>query len=76
MLYTDGLIEGRVGAGSRRLGQTGLADLIGDHQAAGLTRGRLVDSAIAEVEELNGGALTDDVAVILLERNPAPVILG
>ncbi|MCX5212139.1 SpoIIE family protein phosphatase [Kitasatospora sp. NBC_00240] len=76
LLYTDGLVEGRVGAGSRRLGQDGLAELIGDHQAAGLTRGRLVDSAIAEVEELNGGALTDDVAVLLLERNPAPLILG
>ncbi|MFF7457575.1 PP2C family protein-serine/threonine phosphatase [Kitasatospora sp. NPDC008115] len=76
LLYTDGLIEGRIGAGSRRLGQDGLADLIGDHQSAGLTRGRLVDSAIAEVEELNGGALTDDVAVLLLERNPARLLLG
>ncbi|MFD0348079.1 PP2C family protein-serine/threonine phosphatase [Kitasatospora aburaviensis] len=76
LLYTDGLIEGRVGAGSRRLGQDGLADLIGDHLAAGLTRGRLVDSAIAEVEELNGGALADDVAVLLLERNPVQLILG
>ncbi|MER7750716.1 SpoIIE family protein phosphatase [Kitasatospora sp. NPDC097643] len=76
LLYTDGLIEGRVGAGSRRLGQDGLADLVGDHLAAGLTRGRLVDSAIAEVEELNGGALTDDVAVLLLERNPVQLILG
>ncbi|MFG2843744.1 PP2C family protein-serine/threonine phosphatase [Kitasatospora sp. NPDC048296] len=76
LLYTDGLIEGRVGAGSRRLGQDGLTDLIADHQSAGLTRGRLVDSAIAEVEELNGGALTDDVAVLLLERNPVQLILG
>ncbi|MER7849540.1 SpoIIE family protein phosphatase [Kitasatospora sp. NPDC096077] len=76
LLYTDGLIEGRVGAGSRRLGQDGLADLIADHQSAGLTRGRLIDSAIAEVEELNGGALTDDVAVLLLERNPVQLILG
>ncbi|MEK2489229.1 SpoIIE family protein phosphatase [Kitasatospora purpeofusca] len=76
LLYTDGLIEGRIGAGSRRLGQDGLAELIGDHQSAGLTRGRLVDSAIAEVEELNGGALTDDVAVLLLERNPTQLILG
>ncbi|MER8185683.1 SpoIIE family protein phosphatase [Kitasatospora sp. NPDC094015] len=76
LLYTDGLVEGRVGAGSRRLGQDGLIDLIADHQAAGLTRGRLVDSAIAEVEELNGGALTDDVAVLLLERNPIPLIMG
>ncbi|MER5639973.1 SpoIIE family protein phosphatase [Kitasatospora sp. NPDC002227] len=76
LLYTDGLVEGRVGAGSRRLGQDGLVELIGDHQSAGLTRGRLVDSAIAEVEELNGGALTDDVAVLLLERNPVPLIMG
>ncbi|WP_371497868.1 fused response regulator/phosphatase [Kitasatospora sp. NBC_00374] len=76
LLYTDGLVEGRVGAGSRRLGQDGLIDLVADHQAAGLSRGRLVDSAIAEVEELNGGALTDDVAVLLLERNPIPVIMG
>ncbi|MFJ9946773.1 PP2C family protein-serine/threonine phosphatase [Kitasatospora sp. NPDC091207] len=76
LLYTDGLIEGRVGAGSRRLGQDGLADLVGDHQSAGLTRGRLIDSAIAEVEELNGGALTDDVAVLLLERNPVQLLLG
>ncbi|MGE7435629.1 PP2C family protein-serine/threonine phosphatase [Kitasatospora sp. NPDC001175] len=76
LLYTDGLVEGRVGAGSRRLGQDGLVELIGDHQSAGLTRGRLVDSAIAEVEELNGGALADDVAVLLLERNPVPLIMG
>jgi serine phosphatase RsbU (regulator of sigma subunit) len=76
LLYTDGLVEGRVGAGSRRLGQDGLIDLIADHQAAGLTRGRLVDSALAEVEELNGGALTDDVAVLLLERNPVPALMG
>lgn len=76
LLYTDGLVEGRVGAGSRRLGQDGLVELIGDHQSGGLTRGRLVDSAIAEVEELNGGALTDDVAVLLLERSPAPLIMG
>ncbi|MFJ8040615.1 PP2C family protein-serine/threonine phosphatase [Kitasatospora sp. NPDC096147] len=76
LLYTDGLIEGRVGAGSRRLGQDGLIGLIADHQSGGLTRGRLVDSAIAEVEELNGGALADDVAVLLLERQPVPVIMG
>ncbi|MDH6135376.1 serine phosphatase RsbU (regulator of sigma subunit) [Kitasatospora sp. MAA4] len=76
LLYTDGLVEGRVGTGSSRLGQEGLIDLIGSHQAAGLTRGRLVDSAIAQVEELNGGALTDDVAVLLLERAQTPLIMG
>ncbi|GAB2732435.1 PP2C family protein-serine/threonine phosphatase [Kitasatospora kifunensis] len=76
LLYTDGLIEGRVGAGSRRLGQDGLIGLISDHQANGLTRGRLVDSALAEVEDLNGGALTDDVAILLLERTQQPPLMG
>ncbi|MDH6111249.1 serine phosphatase RsbU (regulator of sigma subunit) [Kitasatospora sp. MAP12-15] len=76
LLYTDGLVEGRIDDGSRRLGSEGLVDLIGAHQAAGLTRGRLVDSAIAEVEELNGGALTDDVAVLLLERPQSQLIMG
>ncbi|MFD0528894.1 hypothetical protein ACFQ1I_21150 [Kitasatospora arboriphila] len=58
------------------LGQDGLIELIADHHATGLTRGQLVDSALAEVEELNGGALTDDVAVLLLERNPVPALMG
>ncbi|MFF4651819.1 PP2C family protein-serine/threonine phosphatase [Streptomyces sp. NPDC001380] len=71
LLYTDGLVEGRVGAGSRRLGQDGLLDLVADHRAAGAAHQQLIDSAISEVEELNGGALTDDVAVLLLERGPS-----
>ncbi|WP_051940072.1 PP2C family protein-serine/threonine phosphatase [Phaeacidiphilus oryzae] len=68
MLYTDGLIEGRIGAGSRRLGQEGLINLVGDHREAGLRDERLIDTALSEVEELNGGALADDVAVLLLTR--------
>ncbi|WP_157876058.1 PP2C family protein-serine/threonine phosphatase, partial [Streptacidiphilus griseoplanus] len=71
LLYTDGLIEGRIGAGSRRLGQDGLLTLVADHRESGLVRQRLIDAAIAEVEELNGGALTDDVAVLLVEREAA-----
>jgi serine phosphatase RsbU (regulator of sigma subunit) len=71
LLYTDGLIEGRVGAGSRRLGQEGLVALVADHRAGGVVHQQLIDSAIAEVEELNGGALTDDVAVLLVERAAA-----
>jgi len=68
MLYTDGLIEGRIGAGSRRLGQEGLVGLLADHREAGLRDDRLIDTAMSEVEELNGGALADDVAVLLLTR--------
>ncbi|WP_417774517.1 PP2C family protein-serine/threonine phosphatase [Streptacidiphilus monticola] len=79
MLYTDGLIEGRIGAGTRRLGQEGLIDLIGDHHGAGLHGETLIDTAVSEVEDLNGGALADDVAVLLLTRAaaeaaPAPAV--
>ena len=71
MLYTDGLIEGRIGAGTRRLGQEGLIAMIGDHQENGLRDELLIDTAMSEVEDLNGGALADDVAVLLLTRSSA-----
>jgi serine phosphatase RsbU (regulator of sigma subunit) len=71
MLYTDGLIEGRIGAGTRRLGQEGLIAMIGDHQDSGLRDELLIDTAMSEVEDLNGGALADDVAVLLLSRPAA-----
>ncbi len=71
MLYTDGLIEGRVegaiGRGTRRLGQEGLVDIAARLLAAGLGGEELLDAAMAEVRDLNGGELTDDVAVVLLE---------
>ncbi|QMU79618.1 SpoIIE family protein phosphatase [Streptacidiphilus sp. PB12-B1b] len=75
MLYTDGLIEGRIGAGTRRLGQEGLIGMVADHQQSGLRDELLIDTAMSEVEDLNGGALADDVAVLLLSRPPtAPAV--
>lgn len=68
MLYTDGLIEGRVGAGTQRLGQDGMVRIAARLLAAGLGGEELLDAALTEVRELNGGELTDDVAVVLLER--------
>ncbi|WNI17033.1 PP2C family protein-serine/threonine phosphatase [Actinacidiphila sp. ITFR-21] len=68
MLYTDGLIEGRVGEGTRRLGQEGMVALVTRLLAAGLSGEELLDAAVRKVRELNGGELTDDVAVVLLER--------
>ncbi|MDL4772183.1 MULTISPECIES: PP2C family protein-serine/threonine phosphatase [Thermomonosporaceae] len=70
MLYTDGLIEGRIGAGAARLGTDGLVGLARRARERG-TRGRaLIDELVAEVEQLNGDALTDDLAVLLLTRRP------
>ncbi|MFJ6013077.1 PP2C family protein-serine/threonine phosphatase [Streptomyces sp. NPDC092952] len=67
MLYTDGLIEGRVGPeGAQRLGQDGMVEMINRQLADGLTGEDLLEAAVARVRELNGGELTDDVAVLLL----------
>jgi serine phosphatase RsbU (regulator of sigma subunit) len=66
MLYTDGLIEGRVGDGSRRLDTEGLVTLTRQAQTRGLTGDELIDTLVAEAEGLNGGVLTDDLAVLLL----------
>ncbi len=70
LLYTDGLIEGKVGNGHERLGEERLVGMIERQLAAApdwRTDGqRLLDRLIAEVEELNGEPLTDDLAVVLL----------
>ncbi len=78
LLYTDGLIEGRIGKGSERLGSEGLMNLITDslrpaRPAAGngdpggtQPDARLLDQVIEVVRELNGGDLDDDLAILAL----------
>jgi serine phosphatase RsbU (regulator of sigma subunit) len=72
MLYTDGLIEGyenpdgRDAGGGQRLGEDGMQRLLSSLLAGGLQSGPLVDALLGEVQQLNGGELTDDVAVLLL----------
>ncbi|MFE9817887.1 fused response regulator/phosphatase [Streptomyces sp. NBC_00236] len=69
MMYTDGLIEGRVGNGTQRLGQDGMVAMINRQLAEGLAGEELLEAAVTHVRELNGGELTDDVAVLLLDRD-------
>ena len=65
LLYTDGLIEGRIGKGSERLGSEGLMDLIRDALGGpDQPREELLDRVIDRVRELNGGDLDDDLAVL------------
>jgi len=70
LLYTDGIIEGRIGPGSERLGEEGLHRLIAEQIAAHADwRERphaLLDELIVGAERLNGGALNDDVAMLLV----------
>ncbi|MFD3551060.1 PP2C family protein-serine/threonine phosphatase [Streptomyces goshikiensis] len=68
MLYTDGLIEGRIGAGKERLGQDGMVEMINRHLDRGLRGEDLLEASVTEARRLNGGELTDDVAVVLLSR--------
>jgi serine phosphatase RsbU (regulator of sigma subunit) len=70
MLYTDGLIEGRIGQGRERLGQDGMVELVRRRLAEGLTGEGLLRATVKEVRDLNGGELADDVAVVLLDREP------
>jgi serine phosphatase RsbU (regulator of sigma subunit) len=70
LLYTDGLIEGRVHGGPDRLGEDGLLALAKGLRARGLEPQLLVDGLIDAARSLNAGELTDDVAVLLLSWTP------
>ena len=66
LLYTDGLIEGRTGVGTARLGGEGLAAMVRgalDTGSAGL-----LTTLVERAEELNGGPMLDDVAAFLVQR--------
>jgi serine phosphatase RsbU (regulator of sigma subunit) len=70
LLYTDGIIEGRVGAGVERLGEEAFHGMIAariSERADWRERPEaLLEELIAEAERLNGGELSDDVAMLLL----------
>jgi serine phosphatase RsbU (regulator of sigma subunit) len=72
LLYTDGLIEGRVGGGEHRLGADGLAAIVrGTLGEPPFDPGWACDDAllsrlIDEVRTLNSGDLDDDIAILAL----------
>lgn len=72
LLYTDGLIEGRISRGPYRLGSDGLIGLVRDALGTPPFDPRLVsDDAllnrlIEQVRYLNGGDLDDDIAILAL----------
>jgi serine phosphatase RsbU (regulator of sigma subunit) len=68
LMYTDGLIEGRVRDQRRRLDVDGLLELVTAALAENLRDDALLDRVIAEVRALNGGALDDDMAVVALSH--------
>ena len=77
LLYTDGIIEGRIGEGSERLGadrlQALIAEYIGAHPDWREQPDELLADLIERAEGLNGGGLTDDVAMLLVgSREQSP----
>ncbi len=73
LLYTDGLIEGRIGHGSERLGSEGLVDLIAeavDDPVGHPDDDELLDRLVDRVRALNGGDLDDDLAILALGCAP------
>lgn len=70
LMYTDGLIDGRIGDGPERLGEQRLVELLGQHVDGDVSRladaSPLLDELVTEVERLHGGDLTDDVAMVVV----------
>ncbi|MFI6822150.1 PP2C family protein-serine/threonine phosphatase [Micromonospora sp. NPDC050187] len=68
LMYTDGLIEGRVGNGEERLDVPGLSTLVGDPASRAVPLPELPGWLVGRAEEINGGPLADDVAMLLVSR--------
>ncbi len=69
LMYTDGLVEGRVAPGEReRLDVPGLCRLLDDPQSRGVPLPALPSWLVGEAERGNGGALADDVAMLVVTR--------
>jgi serine phosphatase RsbU (regulator of sigma subunit) len=66
LMYSDGIYEGRIPDRSERLGIEGLLELLSAAQGAMLDS---PEQLIERVEELNGGPLDDDVALMSLTRD-------
>src|SRR5262245_38822081 len=67
LMYTDGLIEGRVGK-RRRLDVDGLVGLVEDALGQGLWDESLLDRVIDRVRHLNSGDLDDDMCAVALSH--------
>jgi len=67
VLMTDGIFEGTASPTTRdRLGMDGLVGLLRAQRAATPDPTEWTDALIGQVVELNGGPLTDDLALLVL----------
>ncbi|WFE25207.1 fused response regulator/phosphatase [Solwaraspora sp. WMMD791] len=68
LMYTDGLIEGRLGDSNERLDVAGLQRLVAEPAARAVPLPALPGWLVGRAEEINGGPLADDVAMLLVSR--------
>ncbi|SIQ15676.1 Serine phosphatase RsbU, regulator of sigma subunit [Micromonospora avicenniae] len=68
LMYTDGLIEGRVGDSDDRLDVPGLNELLEEPASRGVPLPELPAWLVGRAEQINGGPLADDVAMLLVSR--------
>lgn len=68
LMYTDGLIEGRVGAGDERLDVPGLTQLLSEPAGRAVPLPDLPAWLVGRAEQLNDGPFADDVAMLLVTR--------
>ncbi|GAB3857480.1 SpoIIE family protein phosphatase [Micromonospora andamanensis] len=68
LMYTDGLIEGRVGAGDERLDVPGLTRLLSEPASRAVPLSDLPAWLVGRAEQLNNGPFADDVAMLLVTR--------
>jgi serine phosphatase RsbU (regulator of sigma subunit) len=75
LMFTDGLVEGRIGKGNERLEIEGLIGLVESFRAtpdpvgaADSRDDRMLATLVDQVRVLNGGDLTDDLAVLALSH--------
>jgi serine phosphatase RsbU (regulator of sigma subunit) len=72
VIYTDGLVEGRRAPGSAsRYGEESLEAWLGAETVNGRIAASALDRLVADVEAANGGALADDVALVVLSGSAA-----
>jgi serine phosphatase RsbU (regulator of sigma subunit) len=65
--YTDGLIEGRGFESGEPLWEEGLHEVLARERAADLEQ--LAARVVEQVQQLNGGPLADDVAILILTED-------
>ena len=70
LVHTDGLIEGRGAGPDELLWTEGLRDMLAAERDTDLDR--LPERLVERAQQLNGGALVDDVAILLLSSDAAP----